>query len=56
MIIVKSARSVRKNSLRIFEFAARTKLRRDRGFEEFEGKTKVEVTSQKESSGGRTPN
>jgi hypothetical protein len=36
---------VREESLGILEFAARTKLRRDRDFEEFEGKTRVEVTS-----------
>jgi hypothetical protein len=32
---------VRAESLGILEFAARTKLRRDRDFEEFEGKTRV---------------
>jgi hypothetical protein len=43
---------VREESLGILEFAARTKLRRDRDFEEFEGKMRVEVTSQKSSSEG----
>jgi hypothetical protein len=41
--------------LRILEFAARTKLRRDRDFEEFEGRMRFEVTSQKSSSGGLMP-
>jgi hypothetical protein len=31
--------------LRILEFAARTKLRRDRDFEDFEGRTRFGVTS-----------
>jgi hypothetical protein len=40
---------------RILEFVARTKLRRDRDFEEFEGRMRFGVTSQKSSSGGKTP-
>jgi hypothetical protein len=42
-------------SLRILEFATRTKLKRDRDFEDFEGKMRVEVTSQESRSGGKTP-
>jgi hypothetical protein len=40
-------------SLIILEFEARTKLRRDRDFKEFKGEARVEVTLQKEISGGR---
>jgi hypothetical protein len=36
---------VHTESLRILDFAARTKLRMDRDFEEFEGKMRVEFTS-----------
>jgi hypothetical protein len=43
VIIVKSTKSARKN---ISEFAARTKLRRDRDLGGFEGKMRAEVTSQ----------
>jgi hypothetical protein len=41
--------------IRILEFAARTKLRKDRYIEKSKGRTRVEVTSQKSSSGGLTP-
>jgi hypothetical protein len=43
---------VREEFHRILEFAARTKLRRDRDFEELEGKMRAEVTSHKSSSEG----
>jgi hypothetical protein len=40
---------------RILEFVARTKLKRYRYFEEFKGRTRFGVTSQKSSLGGKTP-
>jgi hypothetical protein len=42
-----------KNSLEISEFAAKYKLRRGRDFEEFEGRMRSGVTSQKLSSEGK---
>jgi hypothetical protein len=59
VLIIRDYREGRKECmqefLRILEFAARIKLRRDRDLEEFKGRTRVEVTSQKSSSGGKTP-
>jgi hypothetical protein len=46
---------VREESLGILDFATRIKLRKDRGFKEFEGKTRLEVVSPKERSEGRAP-
>jgi hypothetical protein len=42
--------------LRILEFASRIKLKKGRDFQEFEGRTRVEVTSQKPNSRGKMLN
>jgi hypothetical protein len=44
-VIIVKLQGVWTKSHRILEIAVRIKLRKDRGFEEFEGKTRVEVVS-----------
>jgi hypothetical protein len=43
---------VRARFFRIPEIAARIKLRKDRGMEEFEGRKRIEVTSWKQAQKG----